>query len=95
MTKRQVPGERAAALRAGGSPASLARTATRAELRQPGVLERALGACQPPQRPGRGDQQEQVEDTPKLPQDQARQTIARHRQSIGAMTGTALRHFSR
>lgn len=38
-------GERAAALRAGGSPASLARTATRAELRQPGVLERALGAA--------------------------------------------------
>lgn len=38
-------GERAAALRAGEAPVLLARTATRAELRQPGVLERAFGAA--------------------------------------------------
>ena len=35
--------ERNAALRAGDSPESLARVATRAELRQPGTMERAFG----------------------------------------------------
>ncbi len=36
-------GERAAVLRAGDDPAGLARAATRAELRQPGLLERVFG----------------------------------------------------
>ena len=40
----QLPdAERNAALRAGDSPESLARVATRAELRQPGTMERAFG----------------------------------------------------
>jgi hypothetical protein len=37
-------GERAAAERAGSDPHSLARTATRAEMRSPGVMERTLAA---------------------------------------------------
>lgn len=37
------PAERNAALSAGDSPESLARVATRAELRQPGTMERAFG----------------------------------------------------
>ncbi|MFO1324655.1 MAG: hypothetical protein U1F15_11395 [Burkholderiales bacterium] len=36
-------GERTAVMRAGDSPDALARVATRAELRQPGVLERVFG----------------------------------------------------
>jgi hypothetical protein len=40
-------GERAAVLRAGDQPESLARTATRAELGQPGVLERIFGGAGP------------------------------------------------
>jgi hypothetical protein len=40
-------GERAAVLRAGDQPGSLARAATRAELRQPGVLERIFGGAGP------------------------------------------------
>jgi hypothetical protein len=40
----EIPeGERAAAARAGFSPEDLARTATRAEVRQPGVMERTFG----------------------------------------------------
>lgn len=37
------PAERDTVLRSGEAPASLARAATRAELRQPGALERAFG----------------------------------------------------
>ena len=40
-------GERDAVLRAGDQPASLARAATRAEVRQPGVLERIFGGAGP------------------------------------------------
>jgi len=41
---RELPErEREAALRAGDDPASLARVATRAEVRQPGAIERAFG----------------------------------------------------
>lgn len=40
-------GERDAVLRAGDQPASLARVATRAEVRQPGVLERIFGGASP------------------------------------------------
>ncbi|MFO1398450.1 MAG: hypothetical protein U1F48_15430 [Burkholderiales bacterium] len=40
-------GERDAVLRAGDQPASLARVATRAEVRQPGVLERIFGGAGP------------------------------------------------
>ena len=40
----QVPeAERAAVLRAGDNPGELARSATRAEIRQPGVMERVFG----------------------------------------------------
>lgn len=42
-----VGGERDAVLRAGDQPASLARAATRAEVRQPGVLERIFGGAGP------------------------------------------------
>ncbi len=42
---RAIPeGERDAALRAGAAPDALARTATRAEIRQPGAIERTFGA---------------------------------------------------
>lgn len=44
--------ERAAAARAGDDPAALARTATRAELRQPGTMERVFGGIGGP--PGAG-----------------------------------------
>lgn len=44
--------ERAAATRAGDSPGALARVATRAELRQPGAVERAFGRIG--NNPGRG-----------------------------------------
>lgn len=37
------PGERGAAMRGGDSPEQLARVATRAELRQPGMMERLFG----------------------------------------------------
>ena len=41
---REAPeAERAAAVRAGDSPEQLARVATRAEIRQPGVMERVFG----------------------------------------------------
>ncbi len=40
--------ERAAAARSGADPAALARTATRAELRQPGTLERRFGGMGAP-----------------------------------------------
>jgi hypothetical protein len=40
--------ERAAAARSGDDPAALARTATRAELRQPGTLERRFGGMGAP-----------------------------------------------
>jgi hypothetical protein len=40
-------GERAAVLRSGGEPGSLARVATRAEMREPGVLERIFGGAGP------------------------------------------------
>jgi hypothetical protein len=40
-------GERAAVLRAGDEPQGLARMATRAEMRQPGVLERMFGGAGP------------------------------------------------
>src|SRR4051794_34504103 len=39
--------ERAAAARAGDSPEQLARVATRAEIRQPGVMERVFGSVGP------------------------------------------------
>jgi hypothetical protein len=44
---REIPEpERAAAVRAGDSPEQLARVATRAEIRQPGVMERVFGGMQ-------------------------------------------------
>jgi hypothetical protein len=47
--------ERAAAARAGGSPGELARRATRAEIREPGLLERTFGRMNAgPQRSGMG-----------------------------------------
>jgi hypothetical protein len=45
--------ERAAAVRGGDGPGPLARVATRAELRQPGVLERVFGGA-PGAAPGMG-----------------------------------------
>src|SRR4051812_40347955 len=46
--KEEMPeAERAAAARAGDSPEQLARVATRAEIRQPGVMERVFGGVGP------------------------------------------------
>lgn len=42
------PGERAAAMRAGDDPRALARTVTRAEMRNPGTLERRFGGMGTP-----------------------------------------------
>jgi hypothetical protein len=43
LDKELPEAERAAAARAGDSPEQLARVATRAEIRQPGILERTFG----------------------------------------------------
>ena len=47
-------GERAAAMRSGAEPGALARTATRAEMRQPGTLERRFGGMGGMGAPGMG-----------------------------------------
>ncbi len=47
-------GERAQAMRSGDEPGALARVATRAELREPGSMERAWTRMGPAQTPGMG-----------------------------------------